>query len=81
MNCITVKSYHADDLVAVETYDTDTNAVGGFTVSVRDLWRWLWECRPCQVRVRGRIYSLQAAACAARPVPNAYRSTESWRAD
>jgi hypothetical protein len=81
MNCVTIKSHHADGLVAVETYDTDTNSVGGLTVSAPDLWRWLWQCRPCQVRVRGRIYSLQCPATrTGRPTPSAYGSMERWRA-
>ena len=81
MNCVTIKSYRNDGRVAVETYDTDTNAVGGLTVRASDLWRWLWEYRPCQVRVRGRVYSLQPAVRAAQPVRNADRGMESWRAN
>jgi hypothetical protein len=61
MNCVTIKDHQTDGLVAVETYDTDTNAVGGCIVSVPDLWRWLWGCRPCQVLVRGRVYLLQCS--------------------
>jgi hypothetical protein len=72
MRYVKIKGHDADGLVAVETYDTDTNGVGGFAVKVPDLWRWLWECRPCQVRVRGRVYWLQPTARVARPVPNGY---------
>jgi hypothetical protein len=82
MNHITIKGYYTDTLVAVETYDTDTDAVGGFTVSVPDLWYWLWRCRPCQVRVHGRVYALQ---CPARHTGqltlNVCRGVESWRAN
>jgi hypothetical protein len=82
MNCVTIKRRHTDGLVAVETYDTDTNAVGGFAVSVPDLWRWLWGCRPCQVSVRGRVYSLQCPARhTGQPILDAYREVASWPAD
>jgi hypothetical protein len=82
MNCVTIKGGCKDDWVTVETYDTDTNAVGGLSVSVSDLWRLLWECRPCQVRMRGRIYALQRPQEQARgPSWNVYASEESWRAN
>ena len=82
MNYVMIKSYRTDGLVAVETYDTDTQAVGGLSVSVSDLWRWLWQCRPCQVHLHGRVYSLQSPATyTRRPTPNAYRGVGSWRAN
>jgi hypothetical protein len=81
MNCVTIKHHRGDGQVAVEMYDTDTNAVGGHTVSTSDLWRWLWEYRPCQVRVHGRVYSLQPAVHAAHSVLNADRGMEGWRAN
>jgi hypothetical protein len=82
MNCVTIKSRYADGRVAVETYDTDTDAVGGFALSVADLWRWLWLCRPCQVHVRGRVYSLHCPAShTGRSSPGAYSSGETWSAN
>ena len=82
MKCVTIKGRHADGQVGVETYDTDTDAVGGLTVSASDLWRWLWQCRPCQVHLNERVYSLHSPAThTGRPILNAYRGMESWRAD
>jgi hypothetical protein len=62
MNHVTIKRHHADGLVEMEAYDTDTNAVSGLTMRACDLWNWLWERRPCQVNVRGRSYSLEHPA-------------------
>lgn len=62
MNRVTIKAYHGDGLVEIETYNTDTDAVGGFILSVFELWRWLWEHRPCQVFLRGRDYWLPHVA-------------------
>jgi hypothetical protein len=73
MNYVTIKNHHTDGLVAVETYDTDADGVGGLTVRASDLWRWLWQRRPCQVHVRGHNYSLQCpAAQTGRSVANVY---------
>jgi hypothetical protein len=66
MNCITIKRHPTAGLVAVETYHTDTDAVGGFTVRVLDLWSWLCERRPCRVQLRGRDYWLPQMANTAR---------------
>lgn len=49
MKLVTIKDHRTDGLVALETYDTDTEAVGGFVVNVSDLQRWLRQSRPCQV--------------------------------
>ena len=49
MNHVTIKQNHADGLVDMEAYACD-------------LWRWLWEHRPCRVHVRGRSYSLEHPA-------------------
>jgi len=82
MNLVTIKGHRTDGFVAVEMHDTDTDAVGGFAVNVPDLWRWLWRCRPCRVRVRGRVYSLQPPAThTGRPIPNAHRGTQNWPAN
>jgi hypothetical protein len=62
MNHVTIKRHHADGLIEMEAYDTDTNAVSGLTMRACDLWNWLWERRPCQVNVRGRSYSLEHPA-------------------
>jgi hypothetical protein len=72
MNCVTIKGHPTDGLVAVETYHTDTNAVGGFVVSALDLWHWLWERRPCRVHLRGRDYWLPLTARAVQPVPSVF---------
>ena len=73
MNYVTIKGHRTDGFVAVETYDTDTDAVGGFTVSASDLWQWLWQRRPCQVRLRGHIHLLQRqAAYTGRSILSAY---------
>jgi hypothetical protein len=81
MNYITIKDHCTDGLVAVETFDADTEGVGGFAVSVSDLWRWLWRCRPCTVHLRGRIYSLQTPArCTGRSIVTVYRGTQGWPA-
>jgi hypothetical protein len=69
MNYVTIKDHRTDGLVAIETYDTDADAVGGFVVCVPDLWGWIWERRPCRVSLRGRDYWLQKAARAAHPLP------------
>jgi hypothetical protein len=78
MNYITIKNHETDGLVAVEMYNTDTDAVGGFTVCAMNLWPWLWRCRPCQVNVNGRVYSLKNPVTQTRPpIPNLYRA---WQA-
>lgn len=59
MNYVTIKQHDAEGLVEMEAYDTDTDAVSGLTMRACDLWSWLWERRPCRVRVRGRSYSLE----------------------
>jgi hypothetical protein len=46
-------------LVAVELYNTDTDGVSGLYLEACNLWHWLCQCRPCQVRLRGREYLLQ----------------------
>lgn len=81
MECITIKSCRTEGLVAVEIYDTDTDGVGGLIVKTSELRRWLRQRGPCQVHVRGRVYSRQPVARTAQPVPNAYRGMESWRAN
>ena len=59
MNCIEIKSHHVEGVVAVELYNTDTDGVSGLCVEASNLWQWLGQCRPCQVRLRGREYLLQ----------------------
>jgi hypothetical protein len=73
MNYVTIKQHRADGLVDMETYDTDTNAVSGLTMRACDLWRWLWACRPCQVSLRGRSYSLEHPAARLEPLVSLYR--------
>jgi len=73
MNYVTIKQNHADGLVDMEAYDTDTNAVSGLTMRACDLWRWLWERRPCRVHVRGRSYSLEHPATRLERVMSLYR--------
>jgi hypothetical protein len=73
MNHVTIKQHHADGLVEMEAYDTDTNAVSGLTMRACDLWRWLWERRPCQVHVRGRSYSLEHPAARMERWVSVYR--------
>ena len=58
MNYIEIKSHRTDGVVKVEMYDTDTDGVSGLAIEASDLWRWLSQCRPCQVRLRGRDYLL-----------------------
>ncbi|MFN2132090.1 MAG: hypothetical protein ACK2VD_16295 [Anaerolineae bacterium] len=56
---VTIKPHPAEGLVEMEAYNTDTDGVSGQTVRVDEVWRWLWERRPCQVQVRGRTYWLE----------------------
>jgi hypothetical protein len=66
MNYIEIKSHHTDGVVKVEIYDTDTDGVGGLAIETSDLWRWLFQCRPCQVHLRGRDYLLPRPTRAGR---------------
>ncbi len=66
MNYVTVKGYHKDNAVEVEIRNTDTNGVGGYVVPVCDLWRWLWQCRPCVVQRSNRQYVLPVQAASGR---------------
>ena len=59
MNHITIKSLRANDIVAVEMYDTDTDGISGLNVSKSDLGRWLAQCQPCRVHLRVKDQSLQ----------------------
>ena len=70
MRYIEIKSYHKDGVVKVELYDTDTDGVGGLTIEASELWRWLSQCRPCQVHLRGRDYLLQRPTRAAGRSPS-----------
>jgi hypothetical protein len=70
MQLVTVKAHHTEGFVRVETYDTDTDAVGGFVVNVSNLWSWLWERRPCRVHLRDRDYWLRSAPPVEQPVPD-----------
>lgn len=76
MNCIEIKRHHTEGLVAVELYDTDTDGVSGFAMETSNLWHWLSQCRPCQVRLRGREYLLQSSTrTAGWFIPKAYVGT------
>ena len=66
MNYIEIKSHRTDGVVKVEMYNTDTDGVGGLTIEASELWRWLSQCRPCQVRLHGRDYLLQRPTRAGR---------------
>jgi hypothetical protein len=76
MNHITIKGLHADDMVEVETYDTDTNGVSGHAVKVADLARWLEPYRPCHLYVQVSDDSLQHLVCTVgRSIPGVYLGT------
>ncbi len=82
MNCITIKEYHTEGLLAVETYDTDTCAVGGFTVKTSDLGRWLGQYQPCQVHLHVNDDALRRLVHdAGRSIPDVYVGRENWRAN
>lgn len=66
MKYVTIQGCRQEDQVAVEVRDMDTNGVGGYVVSVSDLWGWLDQCRPCVVQFRERRYTLHALRAAAR---------------
>jgi hypothetical protein len=77
MNCIQIKSHDTEGVVSIELYDTDTDGVSGFALETSNLWHWLSQCRPCQVRVRGREYLLQRPTGAAGwSVPDVYVGME-----
>lgn len=59
MHYVTIKPCPAAGLVEMEAYNTDTDGVSGQIVRTEDVWRWLWERRPCQVQLRGRSYWLK----------------------
>jgi hypothetical protein len=70
MHYVTIRQHLAAGLVTVEAYNTDTDGVSGATISTQDVWRWLWDRRPCQVLLRGRTYWLEhPEACTERLVP------------
>lgn len=56
---VMIKPHAVESMVELESYNTDTDGVSGQAVKVDDVWRWLWERRPCQVQLRGRTYWLR----------------------
>lgn len=60
MDCVTIRHHNRTaGLVEMEVHNTDTDGVSGVTLKTQDVWPWLWERRPCRVRVGGHTYWLE----------------------